>query len=166
MKGCLCIFVYIWMTSSSPGNRPIKPILWLKVFLDSRLQHESSEGLMDFLTFLVQKLWQIKQKLIREIPIKYSAYSSINWGLLAITLAPESRSRALKTHITALDPTKFRAIISAHCLGDDVTKEKSKSTKHSPTLTTSTENPKPKSQVFFQYKLEDFTSVSKVWIAL
>ena len=37
MGGRFCIFVYIWMTSSSPGNRPIEPILWLKVFLDSRL---------------------------------------------------------------------------------------------------------------------------------
>jgi len=26
-------------------------------FLDSRLQYESLEGLMDFLAFLVQKLW-------------------------------------------------------------------------------------------------------------
>jgi len=37
-------------------------------FLDSRLQYESFEGLMDFLAFLVQKLWQNKHKLIREIP--------------------------------------------------------------------------------------------------
>jgi len=37
-------------------------------FLDARLQHESSEGLMDFLAFLVQQLWQNKHKLIREIP--------------------------------------------------------------------------------------------------
>jgi len=37
-------------------------------FFDSRLQHESLEGLMDFQAFMVQKLWQNKQKLIREIP--------------------------------------------------------------------------------------------------
>jgi len=42
----------------APGNRPIEPISWLKVFFDSRLQYESSEGLLDFLAFLVQKLWQ------------------------------------------------------------------------------------------------------------
>ena len=75
-----------------------------KFFMDSRLQYESLEGLMDFFTFLVQKLWQNKQKLIREIPVNYSAYSSTNWGLLAITLAPEtlgSPSRALKIHIPA-----------------------------------------------------------------
>jgi len=82
----------------------MEPILWLKVFLDSRLQYEFSEGLMDFLAFLVQTLWQNKQKLIREISGNYSAYSSMNWGLLAITWAkemPRSRSRALKNHIPA-----------------------------------------------------------------
>jgi len=68
MRGCLCIFVYIWKTSSSPGSRPIEPILWVKVFLDSRLQNESLEVLTDFLAFLVQTSWQNKQKLIREIP--------------------------------------------------------------------------------------------------
>jgi len=59
---------------------------------------------MDFLAFPVQKLWQNKQKLIREIPGNYSAYSPMNWGLLAITWPPEtpgSRSRALKIHIPA-----------------------------------------------------------------
>jgi len=61
--------VYIWMTSSFPGSRPIKPIVWLKIFSDSRLQHEPSEGLMDFLAFLFKKLWQNKQKLIRETPL-------------------------------------------------------------------------------------------------
>ena len=89
---------------SSPGSRTIEPILWLKVFLDSGLQYESLEGLIDLPAFLVEKLWQNKQKLIREIPGNYSAYSHVNWGLLAITWAPEkpgSRSRALKIHIPA-----------------------------------------------------------------
>jgi len=62
------MFAYIWMTSSSPGSRTIEPILWLKYFLDSKLQYKSLEGLMDFLVFLVQKLWQNKHNLIREIP--------------------------------------------------------------------------------------------------
>ena len=31
-------------------------------------KYGSLEGLMDFLAFLVQKLWQNKQKLVREIP--------------------------------------------------------------------------------------------------
>jgi len=53
------------MMTSSLGSRTIERILCLKVFLDSWLQYESLEGLMDF---LVQKLWQNKQKLIREIP--------------------------------------------------------------------------------------------------
>ena len=65
MRGCLCIFVYIWMTSSLPASRPSEPILWLKVSLNSRLQCKSLEGLMDFLAFLVQNLWQNKHKLIR-----------------------------------------------------------------------------------------------------
>jgi len=43
--------------------------------LDSRLQYESLEGLTDILAFLVQKLWQNKQKLIRKIPENYSASS-------------------------------------------------------------------------------------------
>ena len=73
MRGCLCIFVYIWMMTSSIGSRTIQPILWLKFFLDSRPQYESLEGLVDFLAFLVQELWQNKQKLITEIPWHYSA---------------------------------------------------------------------------------------------
>jgi len=56
------------MMTSNPESRTIDPILWFKVFVDSRLQYESLEGLMDFLAFLVQKLRQNKQKLITEIP--------------------------------------------------------------------------------------------------
>jgi len=36
--------------------------------LDSMLQYESLEGLIDFLAFLVQKLWPNFRKLIREMP--------------------------------------------------------------------------------------------------
>jgi len=57
------------MMTSYPGIRTIHQILWLKFFLDSRLQYESLEGLMDFLTFLVQKLWQNKQKYLGESPL-------------------------------------------------------------------------------------------------
>jgi len=57
------------MMMSYPGSRTIHQILWLKVFLDSRLQYESLEGLMDFLALLVQKLWQSKQKMIRGSPL-------------------------------------------------------------------------------------------------
>jgi len=53
-------------------------------FLDSRLLYKTLKGLMDFLTFLVQKLGQNKQKLIREITWNYSAYSLIIWGFLAL----------------------------------------------------------------------------------
>jgi len=52
----------------TPGSRPIKSILWIKVLLDYRLQYESLEGLIDFVAFLVQKLWQNNQILIRKIP--------------------------------------------------------------------------------------------------
>ena len=75
-----------------------------QIFLDFGLQYESLVGLMDFLAFLVQNLIQNKQKLIKEIPINPLGNSYKIWGLWAITLAsetPGSRSRALKTHITA-----------------------------------------------------------------
>jgi len=90
--------------TSYPGSRTIHQILWLKVFLDSRLQYESSEGLMDFLAFLVQKLWQNKQKIIREIPTNSLGNPYKIRGLSAITWGPEtlgSRSRSLKLHIPA-----------------------------------------------------------------
>jgi len=48
------------------SNRPSD--LVTRSFLDSRLQYESLEGLMDFLAFLVQKLWPNFRVLIREIP--------------------------------------------------------------------------------------------------
>jgi len=37
-------------------------------FLDSRLQYQSLEGLMDFLAFLVQTLWPNFRILLRGIP--------------------------------------------------------------------------------------------------
>jgi len=68
MRGCLCIFclhldndVISWESNNPPD-------FVAQSFLDSRLQYESLEGLMDFLAFLVQKLWQNKQKIIRGIP--------------------------------------------------------------------------------------------------
>jgi len=48
---------------------------------------------MDFLAFLVQKLKQNNKKIFRWIPENYSAYSPRNWGLLAITSAPETPGR-------------------------------------------------------------------------
>jgi len=38
--------------------RSNKPILWLKVVLDYRLEYESLEPLVEFLAFLAQKLCQ------------------------------------------------------------------------------------------------------------
>jgi len=60
---------------------------------------------MDFLAFLVQKLWQNKQKIIRGIPTNSLGNPCKIWGLMAaLTWAPEtlgSRSRPLKLHIPA-----------------------------------------------------------------
>jgi len=50
------------MMTSYPRSPTIHQILSLKVFLDSRLPYESLEGLMDFLAFLVQNLWQTSKK--------------------------------------------------------------------------------------------------------
>ena len=99
------IHIYIHLdngVTSGESNYPSDFVT--QIFLDSRLQYESLEGLMDFLAFLVQKLWQNKQKLIREIPRNYSAMSSMIWDLLALTWAPEtlgSRSRHLQLHTPA-----------------------------------------------------------------
>jgi len=65
---------------------------------------------MDFLAFLVQKLWKNKQKSFRVIltnslgnPYKIRGLSAITWG----PETPGSRSRPLKLHIPAYNPTKF-----------------------------------------------------------
>jgi len=103
------------MMSSSPGNRPIEPISWLKIVFVSRLHSKSLEDLMDFLAFLVPKLWQNNRKLIREIPTNPLQ----NWGLVAISSAPDtqgSRSRVLKTRTTAWNPHKLWVTKSAHSL--------------------------------------------------
>jgi len=80
-----------------------------ETFLDSRLQYESLDGLMDFLAFLVQKLWQNKQKLIMGIATNSLGNPYKIRGLSTITLAPErpgSRSRPLQLHIPAKNTTK------------------------------------------------------------
>ena len=155
--------------TSLPGSRTIHQIWRLEVFLDSRLQYESLEGLMDFLAFLVQKLWPNFRILIREIPWNYSAMSSTIWGLLAPTCAPETlgnRSRPLKLHIPALNTTKLWVKILAVCGGDDVIMKHPKKAKTTLFLTPPTENPEPKSKMFFfQCKLEDFMSFSRARIA-
>ena len=57
---------------------------------------------MDFLAFLVQKLWKNKQKKIRGIPTNSLGNPYKIRGLSAITWGPEtsgSHSRSLKLHI-------------------------------------------------------------------
>jgi len=59
---------------------------------------------MDFLAFLVQKLWKNIQKIIRGIPTSSLGNPYKIWGLMALTWAPEtlgSRSRPLQLHIPA-----------------------------------------------------------------
>ena len=99
MRRCLCIYCLHWDNDVTSWGRTIHRILWLEVFLDSRLQYESLEGVMDFLAFLVQKLWKNKQKIIGEIPTNSLGNPYKIWGLMALTWAPEtvgSRSRPLK----------------------------------------------------------------------
>ena len=95
-------FVYIQMTSSGPGCQSQEPFFWLGFLLETRLWYKSLEGLMDFLAFLVPKLWPKCHKSIREISTNPQRHSWNIWIFLAIILDPEmleSQSRALKTHI-------------------------------------------------------------------
>jgi len=55
------------MMSSGPGHQRQEQFFRLKFVLETRLQYESLEGLMDFLAFLVPKLWPKKRKSIRKI---------------------------------------------------------------------------------------------------
>jgi len=92
------------MTLSSHGTRPIEPISCLKVLLDSRLQYDFLQGLIDIVAFLVQKVWQNNRISIREIPRKFPRYLLRVCSLLTTTLEPEmleSRWRTLKTRIIA-----------------------------------------------------------------
>jgi len=59
--------------------------------LGARLQYESLEGLMDFLAFLVQKLWQNKQKIIRRIPTNSLGNPYKIRGLSTIYLGDQKR---------------------------------------------------------------------------
>ena len=108
--GCLCMFVYVWMMSISCGNRPIESISSLEVLLDSRLEYESLEGLIDFVVFLVPKLWPKVWKLIGEILAISCQKSFLCLEFFFITFEPEileSQSMALKTRIIAQNPIKL-----------------------------------------------------------
>jgi len=61
------LFAFGWWRHILGVEQP--PDFVAESFLDSRLQYESLVGLMDFLAFLVQKLWQDKQKIIGESPL-------------------------------------------------------------------------------------------------
>jgi len=61
------IFIH-WDNDVTSGESNHPSDLVTRSFLDSRFQYESLEGVMDFLAFLVQKLWPNFRVLIREIP--------------------------------------------------------------------------------------------------
>jgi len=46
-----------WPTSPAPGPKPLDGNIFLKFFLETRLQSESFDTLDDFLRFRVEKLW-------------------------------------------------------------------------------------------------------------
>ena len=56
-----------WDNDVTYGESNHPSDLVTRSFFDSRLQYESLGGLMDFLAFLVQKLWPNFRVLIREI---------------------------------------------------------------------------------------------------
>ena len=113
---------------------------------------------------------KISKILIREIPWNHSGISWMIWGFLAITLALEtlgSPSRALKIRIPAENTTKLLSHSFGPLSGWWRHKRITKKAKHSLFLTRPTESTEPKSQMFFfQCKLQDSTSVSRVRIAL
>ena len=170
MRGCLFIYCLHWDNdvTSWGSNHPSDFVT--RSFLDSRLQYESLEGLMDFLAFLVQKLWKNKQKIISGIPTNSLGNPYKIWCLMALTWAPEtlgSRSRPLKLHIPAYNPTKLWTKILALCGGDDVIKKQLKKSLNYPFS-----NPthrKPRTQIenvfFFKCKQEDFMSLLRARIA-
>jgi len=79
----ICLHLDNDVTSGESNHQ--SDLMTRSFFLDSRLQYESLKGLMDFLAFLVQKLWPNFRILIMKIPWNYSAMSSKIWGLLALT---------------------------------------------------------------------------------
>jgi len=78
--------------------------------MDPQLRSPALEGLIDFLTFLVPKLWPKRLKSIRVIAANPLGINQLIYGFLAMILAPEtleSRSRAFKTRVMAYFPIKF-----------------------------------------------------------
>ena len=53
-----------WLIFAWPGAQPLGQSVSLKFSLETRLESESFEPLIDFLAFLVQKLWSKINKLI------------------------------------------------------------------------------------------------------
>ena len=105
-------FVVILMTSSSDSN---EPILWLKAFLDSRLEYESLVPLIEFPAFLVQKLCQKKSKYFRNFLADLGDFPNWYSIIFPITFQPETlqcRSNPLKTRTIAYNPFKSSKALS------------------------------------------------------
>ena len=83
---------------SSPRAQPLGQIVSLKFSLETRLESESFEPLIDFLAFVVQKLWSKINKLINYL------ISQIFLLTYIITFEPETlagHSKYQKTRIVA-----------------------------------------------------------------
>jgi len=65
--------MHIWIRLSGPGHQ-CQELFFDLIFLETRLFYETLEGLIDFLAFLVQKLWPKKVKKLGKSP-------EIRWGL-------------------------------------------------------------------------------------
>jgi len=60
------VFVFLWPTLHGPGRPSNGPTFWAKYFYETRLSHESLEPLIDFLTYLDEKLCHKNQKVVKN----------------------------------------------------------------------------------------------------
>ena len=60
------VFVFLWPTLHGPGHPSNGPTFWPKDFDETRLSHESSEPLIDFLAYLDEKLCRKNQKVVKN----------------------------------------------------------------------------------------------------
>ena len=88
----------LWPTLPGPGRQPLGGSISLKFSLATKLESKSFAPLIDFLTFLVQKLWSKINKLINYLISQIFLLAQI------ITFEPEtpaSHRKYQKTRIVA-----------------------------------------------------------------